>query len=494
MPEPVRSPEGAGLPWPAAAALALAVGATLAVAAALLLFAHPMGDDFCNAVSVRELGLLGAVRHEYLEWGGRWAGHVVVVGFPALLDPTRSYALGLSAVVAAAVVAFRFLIGSLLPLATPADRRLGWALALALYALHFAGMPHPGQTVYWFEGAAVYSLNVSLALLLLGCLLRLSRQPGRGRAAAEVGLALGALTVAAFQELVGMILLGVLVLGAGACRLLRDGRGRAWALAALGALLGLLSVALAPGNAVRSPTLNPDGGSLPAALAASAAMWLRVLDAPGREAVGELSPLGWPTDPKLLAASVLVALLPRLRRLRPAWLDRAPRAWRWSFPAVLALSLTGSFLAGGWALGRTLPLRAFNALHVVFLLGWFLTLVAWTWDGEEEAATGSRARRALCTGSALALALALLVSPHVKLGLRDLLGGHARAFDRVMERRYAEARRARAEGARELRLAPIVEWPSTYFQHDVGQIAPALEACVADYFGVDAVRLAAAPE
>jgi hypothetical protein len=92
--------------------------------------------------------------------------------------------------------------------------------------------------------------------------------------------------------------------------------------------------------------------------------------------------------------------------------------------------------------------------------------------------------------SAALLALGLLVSANVKHGLRDLARGRATGFDRAMEARYAEARRAREAGARELVLRPIEPWPSSYFRNDVGDLTPPLRECVARYFELESVRVA----
>jgi hypothetical protein len=467
-------------------AVGLATAATLGVAAALLLFAHPQGDDFCSAVSAREQGVLGAVRHDYLHWGGRWAGHVVVVGFPALLDPTRAYPLALAGCFAASLIGLRLLLGSVAPLRGEARR--SWALALVLFALHWAGMAAPGQSVYWFEGAAIYSLNLSLACVVVAGLLRLPRPPTAGRRAAGAALALLAAVVAAFHELFGLVLAGVLALGSLVAFATRDPRRLAWTLASVAACAGVASVVLAPGTQVRQPTLNPEGADPWRALGAVLAMWVRVLDAPGGGAgVGSHVPVGWVADVRLLAASVLLATgAPPA----PDWLQRHARLWQVVAPAGTVAILSGAFLAGGLALGRTLPLRALDALHLVFLLGWFLTVFVFACRDAGAASPADARVRVARAASAALLALGLLVSANVKHGLRDLARGRATGFDRAMEARYAEARRAREAGARELVLRPIEPWPSSYFRNDVGDLTPPLRECVARYFELESVRVA----
>ena len=124
-----------------------AVATTLTVAGTLLVFAYPMGDDFCSAVNVRELGLLGCVRNDYMVWGGRWAPTFLSCGFPAAFDLPKGYPFGLAAVLGILVASLWLLLTSVLPV--HADRRLAGSLTLTLLAIYIAGMPHPGESLYW---------------------------------------------------------------------------------------------------------------------------------------------------------------------------------------------------------------------------------------------------------------------------------------------------------------------------------------------------------
>lgn len=464
------------------------MGVTLGVAALLTLHAHPLGDDFCNAADARERGVWGAVSNYYGHWGGRWGGHIFAAGFPGLFEITRWYGLGLLGVLVGLGLSLRFLLGSLPPL--DCDPRRAWSLSALLLALHWAGMPQPGQSVYWLEGAWIYSFNLALAALLVGALLRLPRAAGAGAAAArDAGLAAVATTIASFHELFGLVQLAVLGAGTAVARRWRDPRLRSWLAAAVGTALGLATVMLSPGNAERLDALNPEARSLPTALLRGVLMWVRVLDAPSvqPERIGLNPPLGW-LDVRLLAATVLFAALPPFRAWRPAWLERDPWLWRLGVPGLGLAVLTGSFFAGAWGRGGTLPLRAFNGLQLCFLLAWFLAVLAWTRPAAGEAAPGA-ASRVLASLSAGLLALGLLTSGPVKLGLRDLLRGRTAAFDRAMQARYAAAAELRASGGGTLVVPAIERWPASYWHNDVDSLAPELQACVARYLGVDGIRI-----
>jgi hypothetical protein len=465
--------------------LGYTVATVVVVALVLMFFTHPMGDDFCNAVNVREHGVLGAVWNEYMHWGGRWGAHLLTVAFPALFELERWYPLGLLSIWVISIAALRFLLQSVLPLGE--DRRLSWALTFAFFALYWTGMPHPGQTLYWLEGAWIYSLNLSLSLVIVGCLLRLPRKPWPRHALVWFGLGGLAFWVAAFHELFGLALLGVLLAGLALALRARDPRAGAWGVVAVGTLLGVATVLLAPGNEARLDTA-PKALSVVGALKATFRMWFRVLDTPVRlDPVGTNIPLGWVVDPRLMAASVLFATARPIRGLRSAWLEREPLLWKIGVPLAALALLTGSFAAGGWALGRTLPLRAFNSLYLIFLLGWFLALFVHTREGDERL-DHEPTVNLLKVLSIVVLALGLIFSTNFKHAMRDLGKGSTRSFDREMSRRYEEARRLRAAGGGELVVRRVEPWPSSYFRNDVDELAPPLRQCVARYLGVDSVR------
>ncbi len=472
------------------ALVGVSVAATLLLAAALAFFAHPNGDDFCIGVETREFGVWGCTERAYQLQGGRWAGYVVGCGLKAIAELTQEYPLGPLLMLACSVLAVWFLVTSVLPLGE--HRRLGWTLTLTLMALLWAGTPHPGQTFYWLDGSVAYSLNLSLSLVLIGGLLRLPARPSRARSVAVAALALLALVSAAFHELFALVLGVAVFTGAGVAFLRRDPRRRAWAAAGAGLLIGFATVAVAPGNQHRERGVQPNVQGASGAVREALEMWLRVLDTPvhhGSNTGSYGSPLGWVVDPKLLAATALFSTSRRVRSLRPAWLLEVPRLWKTIVPVAWLAGLSGAFLGGGLVLGTTLPLRVFNGLYLVFLLGWFLTVFVHTrWEIQSDALHPGE--RMLRLASAGILALGLLVSTNVKQGLRDLVTGRAAAFDRAMTDRYEAARKLRQGGGGHLVVPAVDPWPSSYYQNDILEDPEASQnECMAGYFELESIRL-----
>jgi hypothetical protein len=140
-------------------------------------------------------------------------------------------------------------------------------------------------------------------------------------------------------------------------------------------------------------------------------------------------------------------------------------------------------------LGRTFPLRVFNSLYLVFLLGWFLTVFVYTrWEIGTDPPHPSE--RMLRLASAAIFTLALLVSTNLKHGVRDLATGRAASFDREMTRRYEVARKLRESGGGQLVVPAIEPWPASYYENDIQQDPGAIQnQCMADYFGLESIRL-----
>jgi hypothetical protein len=479
----------AGLMLPRVLRLAIAgaLVATFALAALLVVFAHPSGDDFCNVANAERWGVLGTAWHQYFHWAGRWGSDLVVVAFPAMLDITRWYPLGPALVAVVAVLSLHTLLVAVLDFR--GDRRRSWSFALVLFALYLTGMPHPGQTVYWFEGAVVYSLDVSMCLFVLAGLLRLPVESGSRQRLVVAGLAVLAFWTAAFNELVTLAFLGVVGTGMLLAGLTRDPRWRAWLAIALAAGVGFASVVLAPGNQEREAVVLSGERSLAGAAALTVQMWLSVFDVPviRGAAMGRLSPLGWVLDARLLAATVLFVGSDVPVRAT-AWFRRHGRVLGVVAPALVVVILTGGFVAGAWAASRPLPMRALNALYLVFLLGWFVTILALSgqlrWGG-----LPSPALRTLHATSALLLVLGLVLSTPFKHGIHDLVTGRIAALDREMTRRYEIARRSHAlGGSREMLLHPVEPWPSSYFRNDVDRLKPNGLRCAERFLGADSLR------
>jgi hypothetical protein len=309
---------------------------------------------------------------------------------------------------------------------SPRSTSLG--LCLCLLALLWSGLPSVAEAVYWFVGAVENVMVLSLAAMLVVTLIGFSRWPRFRSVSGAVGtvlLCIGAVVVSGFHELYGAMLCVALMTGT-VWSCYTPGVDRvAWAAVTIAAAAGLAIVILAPGNSHR---LVVDGGSHGRHLGYDLAI-------AGAQVVSFIP--RWLLNPRLLAASVWVALSPMLANqhrmsTKQAWTF----PWRRVLPAVWVLMLAIGFFAPSWAFGAKMPPRTLSGVYVIFVAGWLVNVYVWS--------ASSRMERLRCTSSSVTVRKAACVVFAIML----LSVGNAPAviydlYDRIprwhvaVERRFA---------------------------------------------------------
>jgi hypothetical protein len=148
---------------------ALALGAAIAPYAFLAFFAVPAVDDFGQAATALERGVLSFIQLDYLNWTGRYSSNLVIATFNAaghhLADHflLKDYFIVPLALILLYLLAnfvfFRLVAGS---------RRAGLALLFSLIAtLAILINTELSSTVYWLTGGATYGLANSLFIASL---------------------------------------------------------------------------------------------------------------------------------------------------------------------------------------------------------------------------------------------------------------------------------------------------------------------------------------
>lgn len=245
---PVKvNPEARGLRWEKWL-LVFAVAGVLMVAATLFWYAHPLADDFARAYKGRTQGVVPAMIHEYFTWTGRWAATGTNYFLTSSFDLVRFYPVLLAITPALLIVAVYALLRAD---GIGAVRRQCLVLTAAAVAIYWAGMPHPGETIYWLTGGTDNLTGLALSLLLLAGLLRYRARTAHISVAIGIGLSLLAMLATGFHELFGLLLCIVLAGGTLKAWLARESRRWMWTSCFIAALIGFLVVYAAPGNAVR---------------------------------------------------------------------------------------------------------------------------------------------------------------------------------------------------------------------------------------------------
>lgn len=449
----------------------VAIGVELVAAFALMFFAHPMADDFVRYHDGVTRGWWGVVQDNYLHWCGRWTS----MGLEALVMPYAldgpMYAACLAVLGAAQLAAFYAFVHLLLADAVTAGRRIG--LAFCVWAIHWAGTPMPGETTYWLTGGVENQLSLSLAVILICLVVRT-----RPRTVVHKGLWLAVWSVAALlitgmHELVGVMLTVALAIGSFVSYRLHSPNRHAWWTLLAVAALGVLIVGAAPGNLVRSGYFE-NSRQMARTLGLTARFLCR--DVPV-----------WAADPKLAGASLFLILSPWFAGLSPGWVRWPSIPWRVLIPGATLGCLAVAAAATAWGTGSSPPGRSQDPMHVLFVLGWFGTLLACTrWQDNwitrrEPPATG------LQYAGLFVLGVALLGIGNTNLALRDF-DKRVLPWHRAMQEREMLLRGATLTSEVVVRRVPRM--PTSFFDNDITEDASAWQNhALARRYGVSSVRL-----
>lgn len=144
--------------------LNLALAGILLAYAALGTFARYEADDYCQAVSVNEFGIVGFAQQQYQTWQGRYSS--------TLLMGAMHNIFGERAPAVLPVVLILGMVGAWVYLLRSIRRDYVLTLALALTLGFVSGVTNTWQTAYWMAAGVTYLPSIIGALLLGGWLMR----------------------------------------------------------------------------------------------------------------------------------------------------------------------------------------------------------------------------------------------------------------------------------------------------------------------------------
>jgi hypothetical protein len=254
-----------------ASLIGLAALIALAAHAYMGQFSRYIADDFCTAGTLATQGLWQSQQYWYVNWSGRYS-FTFFMSLSQLLGSRLTPALpaiALLAWMAASAILLRLMLIGL-------GRQSGLSLALVLASLLIFGIvqgaPNIYQSLYWQTGMFTYVVPLILWTIYVAWLLALPSKQQRDIDPWMQSLlaAVTALVIGGFSETFASLQAAALAMGLGLLVLDRKREGSRRLLHPLtaafaGALLAMVAIIAAPGNAVRAGTL-PARQSLLAAL------------------------------------------------------------------------------------------------------------------------------------------------------------------------------------------------------------------------------------
>jgi len=474
--------------WPSLEWILL--GASLLPFFLISAYNQPTDDDFLLATQRLTDSFIAFQRVLYLNWGGRYtSGLLWSLGYSG--GDIHSW---LTIIKLAPIAWLLGLIGAMyfalssLRLSFSREQTLRFALWAVLVLL--CGMPLLVSAIYWYCGAAVYTMATILTMLLVGCAGRSLQADTTAGCWLWQMLALFTIIL-----LLGCNELCIVVVSGGIVLLLLLGPARARTMS-LGWLLAMLAgggaALLAPGNFVRM-AVSMAGATK---FSVGRAVVVTVKDIYLTQAHWA----GWASSAPLWLASLLfvpVALQLHARLL----VTKSSRAKWLAYPHVLLpviVLLAGIMLMTGlptlW-FSNDIPQRVWNYTYFLFLPTWFLAVqycVSISAPGHHW--LGAMSPTVLNSLKVLFFVLILTGNGSAVNRAYVDLTFRARAYNQASAMRYAMLEQAQQAGHRTMTLPPLVEreyqYPQTIFLHDLDLRASNIENVgMASYFHLDSVYL-----
>lgn len=448
-----------------------------------------MADDYCTAGAVRTLGFVGAQKHFYFGWSGRFSFTAVVSLF-ALAGPWVVPFLPAAAValwtcaLAWAVYQFRNAAGWPRPLLTS----LLLAELIAFATLN--DTPSVFESVYWQTGMLTYLLPLVLLTFYVGWVKRLAERGGghRPTPAALVSSAALAFFAAGFNETYAAFQTAALLTACAAC-LSAGGRAALrktvlpLACAGLaGSLVAAAVVLLAPGNEVRLAALagvRPRLDLLDVARVSLESAFRFVT------AEHKYSPTPLLTTASLLLPALLALNLPARSDETAHDADNFTLRALLISPVVVFALVLSCFVPAVYAASVSPPYRAqVNAQFVLTVFHVFWGYLAGS-ALRRVISQGDRRRPQLFDYLSIAAAALLTLSPVA--ATRSTLAGvpKSKALAALWDRQDEEIRAARSRGATELTV-PVVHYLEGT---DLLRRDPTwyVNVCAASFYGLDSI-------
>ena len=442
------------------AALLVAVSTPLVLFAAASFYIRYMNDDFCLASGARSLGVPDWAARMYVGWSGN-VTTFLLGGLNASLGlQAQPYSfLLLSAVWWLAAFGA---LGKMLQRRGVASARLLAALLTSSVLLAVvATSPNIYQSVYWQAGRLVYLLPVQLSAVTLWLMVQ-----DRIRGVTQA-LLVGLVQAAASATSVSYALIAFLGLLFLRFALRKGRRAHALSVATVGALIGLVVLVAAPGNAVRRSHFPPP--DLFSALACTA----------GAASTGIVRP--W-----LEAPLPLLAVL-ALSAVAGSCFDRGPTfRGRWLLAGLLATA--GASALAQWpacyAASAPLPDRALlvpNAFAIALL-------AATSWGLGRASCPQAGSGEARPTFVGIALVSALLAAAAADgvlraLDMRERMSAAATAWD-LRDRHVREKARIGKRHVLAPPLGHVFDLPDLSRDPRTGE-----NLCTAGYYSIESITV-----
>lgn len=316
----------------------------------LCFFVWPSSDDYAMSFMMHESGesSFSVIQVLYHHWGGRYSTLLGALLSPVVVNHLWFYRLLLAGTMLLLYLSVRWFWAAVLV----EKGVLPHVVTAGFLLLWLQVIPGMADGFYWHSGVVVYTWPLILFFFVAGALLR----PNKG-IALKIAAGLAAFLLVGFNEVAALLALLLTILYA-----LSSGKSpketqRWWLVLAV--IVGMVILLLSPGNAKRMD-LFTEGGNLWQAVKISMISLIK------------LNGIQLQSMPLWL---LVIVLLPQLKK---EFFNERLHAIVRLHPWAIALAVQGLLLLllfiPAWSMGINPPLRVYNFLSPLWLLGfWWLT-------------------------------------------------------------------------------------------------------------------------
>lgn len=413
-------------------------------------FAMPQADDYGMAREVEKHGYWGAHTYWYTQWSGRYIGVDTSNLFIIMTDLSPTwYWIVPWFMLLGTFFSFYFLfyqIGKLY-----FDRtQLMWA-SLLFSLILLARLPSISEAYYWLMGATCYTWGNILAITMTALIIKIYKMDHLGKRLWFSFLAAlsGAAAVGTNEVLMGVM---VLLLGLTTVISIWKKNPHRFEILFIFIAVAVNSafVYFSPGNAVRGDHF-PNRNNFLFSISNSLGYTFGFVK-------------HWVLDALILSSTLL--LIPIIQRIAPA--VRIPQSWRKPllfYPMLAAGFIPLTFFPAFWAMGLQPPERTQNLIYLIFLFGWYGTVIIYTLLFHDRAQEKDIIPRHIVRGACAIFIIGLLLLPHGYSTMKDLFT-KAPPYRREVMQRIEDARRAKAENQESVIVRPLVNRPTTLYSRN----------------------------
>ena len=426
----------------------LAVLLVISVFLVIAIFAHPIIDDYNFGCYVQRWGFWGGQWQRFNTWTGRFTFNFLAHLFVKLTDLRAGWYWTAPVLYLLSIWgAILLLISRFIPPPIKLSARVAWSSIL--FAFYLSHLPDI-RPMYWMTSISTYQGGTVLSLLLMVAMLGYRKESSPGKKfLTSAGAIVAAFFACGSSETLMVVITYFLLAGTALCWWIKHPKRWFWTMVAGSALTSSLIVYFAPGNAVRLAEF-PQAGN-PA----------MVIPALGRVFVEIIKK--WFLSPGFLLVTIL--FLPFAQEIGRLIFPEKGRAPRWMF--LIPLIWLGGLLISGvptaWAKGELLPIgRSRNPVFLLFLLGWFFSVVIWLphiFTAEIDLKIVMRRASRLVK---LILIVVLFTTWNTTMALEDLFIYGSR-YRGAQQKRGELIRSALARGEKSIQVPKIVELPRAIF-------------------------------